>query len=1074
MSRKTKPFADNDVAAEADAADRLVAYADDLFWGDLGQRLGVDISDIGAIHLGVYREWRTRHRINIFEDRPVTTRAKYVLVVDKNPLTINYADADAPPGTPPYEVESYRPENGKPYLMHLQHWDILGDVSVDDSAELRRVGFPSGFADVLGAMSQEARQVYKRSIGDIHDRPTALKDTKPKKFARILSSYGTYKTTDGAYFPRWEPGREGQGPIPSTYSDAMLANATHAVRLERERDYLMLMSPNGYRLFQLAENDGELNATEIAFSFDTFHDELPADRRRWYQAVLFYAAQGDDRTAPVRRRRYKVAGRGAERLMLDPRRKVEALVGEQDAASRLGLGEPFDWFCEMVAAYFPDRFTVLDFSQSAVQMDPAIMRGLKGWADQATREVFAATPSRNPFLAPLDEIHKQQVIALLGNPDVLVLPQGFITARNSRFIGGNLSYCYRRDIDNGAVVIESTTEFLRNLYVGGISQIVYDGTVGVIPLVALLFITVAAVPVTLAVGPAFLARYVTKELTRKGAERIALDLAKRAAPALAARMGSLVATVFIYAGDEHDPQGAGHRWRAFADGFFQGYLVNTIHDSFYRGVVVRNLSEGIPEYRYYKWAKRIYTAVDRAQRVVTLVQEKLDRESIDEGIALFKKAMGHTLQGVVLLVSALHYSSHDDAKAALQIFGAVPGGEPPDPAHWELESGHQVAHIAGQIEDALKLHDLDSLLEELENSRTLKFAITAAILNPHIWKAIAYTWGNRPFTWKKWQVKWIEPARPAIILVLVASMVGVLAYIESETDGGISDFPVDKLGEILWSLVSDLPGASTDRAKINGEIVGNLLGVFVFNSFIAKEMTFKNKKKKWADKSAGDKWAALLDTPLLGTTITGTMKIGVIGPILRLVFRRYVSLYEDLRRRGVFSLEQNEQSIGAFLSRVADDELERQDRAHLSHFRTDEESVSFSLEKLVVVLLRMRVMLARDLASYYRAAKDGPMADSLKDDLEAFKTLARESGVSAAVTAHGHTTYRLMAVHLHAAIGHLEEAIRSLMTTFTKTLPKMSWLDVLRELGLDVDLDKAEEAFKREVKRLEVFRGGQP
>jgi len=527
----------------------------------------------------------------------------------------------------------------------------------------------------------------------------------------------------------------------------------------------------------------------------------------------------------------------------------------------------------------------------------------------------------------------------------------------------------------------------------------------------------------------------------------------------------MVATIFIYADDDKDPNSGAHKWRAFADGFFTGYLVNTLTDSFFRGVVENGIKGGIKEYRYYVWAKRIYAAVDKVQEVVQTLEGELDKKSIDKGMALFKDAIGHLGQGVLLLVSALYYSDYDEANQALEVFGSGPDDEPPpDPAHWELEAGAQLAHIAEKI--LAKLGDVDDLLASLKSSKTLKVGITIAILHPHVWKAISDTWQNRPFTWKKWEVKYIRPARPAIIMVVLASMVGALVYLDDQTDGAF----FDTTGDLIWGLVEDLPGKDVKQAKVFGEIIGNVLGVFAFNSFTHKAPTFANKKKKWATKTTGEKWAALLDTPFFGTSLAHNMKIGVVGPILKLVFKRYVSLYQRLKDKGVFALDHTEETIGQFLSVVDDAALEKRNLGHLKYFRTEEESVGFSLERLVTILFRLRTMLARDLQHYLEAAYNVPeMKEMLADDLEAFQKLAKDSGLSAAVEGHAHTAYKLMTVQLHAAVSHLEDALKALMTGFTSK-SAMSWLKLLGELGLDIAVEEAEDALKRESERLKDFQ----
>ena len=214
----------------------------------------------------------------------------------------------------------------------------------------------------------------------------------------------------------------------------------------------------------------------------------------------------------------------------------------------------------------------------------------------------------------------------------------------------------------------------------------------------------------------------------------------------------------------------------------------------------------------------------------------------------------------------------------LHLFGQEIDHEPPNPAEWELEAGFQLGEIAEQIANELKLHDLDDVLTALRKSRAFPALLAAGMLSPHIWKTIAYTWGTRPFSWKKWEVKWVRPARPAIIMVAIASMIGLLMYADDQLDDKL--FPT--LQELLLGLVRDLPGPTADRAKLNGEVVGNVVGVFMFNSLVFKATNRAPQKKKWKDNNAEEKWAKLTNMPLLGSSIQRNLKIGTVGPILRL------------------------------------------------------------------------------------------------------------------------------------------------------------------------------------------------
>jgi len=624
-------------------------------------------------------------------------------------------------------------------------------------------------------------------------------------------------------------------------------------------------------------------------------------------------------------------------------------------------------------------------------------------------------------------------------------------------------------VKNGAVFVQTHNDFVWDAYLIEVAQIVYGNTAGVIPLGGLVAACAAAPFVVTAIGPAAMARFITEE----GAKRAAGELAKRAAmrlvPALAAKMTSLVTSLFVYAGGEDEPNGDVHKWRAFADGFFRGYLVNTLYDGFVRGSIGTTLAEGIPEYRYYKMVRRLQHVIERVHQVVQTLERELTKESARAGVEHFKKAMGHTVNGVLLLMSSLYHLEHDQVNPILHLFGQEIDQEPPNPAEWELEAGFQLGEIAEQLANELKLHDLDDVLAALRRSRAFPALLAAGMLSPHIWKTIAYTWGNRPFTWKKWEVKWIRPARPAIIMVAIASMIGLLMYADDQLDDKL--FPT--LQELLIGLVRDLPGPTADRAELNGEVVGNVVGVFMFNSLVFQATNRAPQKKKWKDNNAEEKWHKLTSTPLVGSSIQRNLKIGTVGPILRLLLRRYVTLYEDMRAKGVFGMVQTEETIETFLDAVDDQRLERENMARLQVFQTAEESVGFSLSRLVRILFRLRTLLARDLeVALGKTARSVLEKQGIIEDVEAFKRLAQVSGMSAAVEKHATLAYKTFAMHLHAAVSQLEEALKHLMTKFTAD--EKSWLELLRELGLDIDVGKAQHLFDEEMKRLEVLRAGGP
>ena len=1063
----SSPFKTADPATEQAAIERLLSYVDELFQGEMALTLGVGIERVEAIHLGAYRRWRMPTPVKVLDGRDEWTATLFGLVIDKNPLEVVRDPLELEPGER-YRVKPYRADLASAYVTHLLHWHQFADIAVDDTGEMARSGMPKAFAEALGSMSTETREVYQTNLRDIHDRPASLRKIKPKRFMKVLATYGTYAAPAGDYFAKWQPGEVGSRDVVSAYTDEMLAHSTSEVYLKQGGDYLLLTTPNGYRLFALAEDEhGLLSAKELIGSYDSFHFGLLETSRRT-TAVLFHAANGFNKNIVEGRRRPRPGKGGGERIMLDPRQLVESLLGVDNAQQLSNAGDPWAWFVEMVKGFFPDPFYVIDFAEHSVRPDAGAFGSVRQWGIDAAKKALASAADPNQHLLEVNAQRRKDIEAVLVDPDKLVIPQGTRFGA-ARFIGADGSWVYLRDVKNGAVFVQTHNDFVWDAYLIEVAQIVYENTAGVIPLVGLVAACAAAPFVVTAIGPAAMARFITEE----GAKRAAGELAKRAAmrlvPALAAKMTSLVTSLFVYASGDDDPNGDAQKWRAFADGFFRGYLVNTLYDGFVRGTIGTTLAEGIPEYRYYKMVRRLQHVIERVHTVVQTLERELTKESARAGVEHFKKAMGHTVNGVLLLMSSLYHLEHDQVNPILHLFGQEIEHEPPNPAEWELEAGFQLGELAEQLANELKLHDLDDVLTALRKSRAFPALLAAGMLSPHIWKTIAYTWGARPFSWKKWEVKWIRPARPAIIMVAIASMIGLLMYADDQLDDKL--FPT--LQELVLGLVRDLPGPTADRAQLNGEVVGNVVGVFMFNSLAFKAANRAPQKKKWKDNNAEEKWTKLTDSPLLGSSIQRNLKIGTVGPILRLLLRRYVTLYEDMRAKGVFLAQHSEETIGAFLDSIDDEKLERENMARLQVFQTDEESVAFSLSRLVRVLFRLRTLLARDLeTALSEKARSIIAQQGIVEDVEAFKRLAQVSGMSAAVEKHATLAYKTMAMHLHAAVSQLEEALKHLMTEFTSQ--KKSWLELLRELGLDIDVGKAQHLFDEEMKRLEVLRAGGP
>ena len=203
------------------AVERLLAYVDELFQGEMAQTTGVSIDRVEAIHLGSYRQWRKPKVVKVLEGRDRYTATLFGLVIDKNPLEVMRDPLELDPDER-YRVKPYRADLARPFVTHLLHVQQFADIPVDDVSEMARSGMPPAFAEALGSMSTETREVYQTNLRDIHDRPASLRKIKPKRFMKVLATYGTYASPAGDYFAKWQPGEVGSRDVVSAYTDEML------------------------------------------------------------------------------------------------------------------------------------------------------------------------------------------------------------------------------------------------------------------------------------------------------------------------------------------------------------------------------------------------------------------------------------------------------------------------------------------------------------------------------------------------------------------------------------------------------------------------------------------------------------------------------------------------------------------------------------------------------------------------------------------------------------------------------------------------------------------------------------
>lgn len=1066
---------------------RLRSYANVLFYGETGARLEIDPLKRAKLMLGFYVSSQAlppkERVIKPFPDHDHEIRMQYLLMVDAKPLPIQ----PSPSGEPDEYVIGEWQRSGQSLPTPLLHWSTLADFSEDDEAELLRCGVPKSFAKAFGGMSRDARHVYKQALGTIRDKPPELDKVKAQTFLRTLAGLGTYSPKSGAYFEKWQPD-DGTGRArtwPGSLSTDFIKRASSEVLLGVGRDYVLVTSELSFELYEIhKEDDGELKLTSQLGGYETKHGMLDWSRPR--TVVLFHALAGEKQTKKRTPQQFRVLKATPQRLLLDPRGMVESINGGEAGGKLLDLNDSFDWFVEMCIAYFPNMFYPIDFDRHGKNFERSdAFKMLKSEMDKIVRWLIEGN-DRDVVAEKLDEIRRAEIESWLKQDGVIVFPQTAKFGDHVRLVGAENHWIYMRDLRTGAVFAEHMEDFIASYRVGVIATDVYESTRGVIPLVGLMFAAAgigfgAAVAAT-ALGGTLVRKvitdFTTKELTSMAIKRAARYMA----PAIVAFTGRLVATLFVY----HDPTNVtAKRWRAFAEGFFQGYVTNTLYDQFYKKLILGTLTKGPKEYRAYVMIKRVYAAIDKARVIINKLEEELDEESVKNGLVKFETAATHLLQGVALLFPAVHYAEHHDVCELAETVASGHDGatevEAPDEDLYQFESSVQIAKIASDLRPYVQ--DVKKLLD---TSAPLTIAIGAAVFKRDIaigvrelakasGKGVAWAWDKRPDKMKGFEQRAATQLKNPTIWKILAGVALASGVIHEVVTGGkgvkaVKDGAVatvdglakafEMLEPLFEELVTSWPGSTEDRARTHGELVGGMLGAIAFNKFLFGTSAEKKaaKTKKFGDAHLGQKWIKLNESPILGSSMKRNLKVGIIGPILAAIFRRYISLFRHLKTHGWPNApERTEEMIGTLLSEAENDELEQEGLKHLSLFKTEEESTSFSLSELVKVLFRLRTMVRNDLRSYLASRtheRNVEITKILPEEFDALINAAKTWGMPDLAAQYAPQLFAVMASHLYVALSELGQAFEALFEPFTKG--GKGWFVLLKELGLDIgDADAA-------------------
>ncbi|MEZ4364575.1 MAG: hypothetical protein R3B48_30645 [Kofleriaceae bacterium] len=943
-------------------------------------------------------------------------------------------------------------DTAEPRNVHLVTWSRLADPVVDDREELLRCGFP--YAMPLAAMTREFRSsVYGKNLGEIHERPRGVDAAAGVPFLRALAQGGTYDAR-GDYFPKWRSGKENRPPYESNTSDRFLKQAFRELLLARDQIYVVITGPLGLVVYQIVDGPNGKRGRAYAGGIpeSQYLDQASLKRAGKTPYEMWWVITADGLEEPPRHQKRKgreIPGDTSTIEVIDPKAMVLETLGKR-SASMLDHREPFAWFVELVSLRFPDRFYVLDLSQlhntwqawnsvplaaSRNAVHPQILRAMVGDQDGAgtsAPELFSS-------------FARAQVEAALADPTKLVLPQGLLTGRD-RFIGVDDLYAYLRNLDSGLISVLPLSDYVTALAAGAFGEELYQSTQWIIPMskavafgaaIAVGGWALSGMGATAAGIRTWAMKYVRGEVTTK----VLREVAKRFGPALAAKLVELVLALW----DDDEPKGGAAgaqgrregastktRWRHFASGFFQGYVVQTLHENLYQKVF-KLVSEGPKEYRLAVAIKKVYLAAERIQEVFARLEAELDQAAVQRATESFQSAAQHLIRGVGLLLTALYYVDHQQASSFFELFGKGSSLATPHSAEeWEAEATHQIARIAQLVTKSIdKFTSIDDLLEELRNNELIAAGAAMAVFHAQIWAVVKHTWKVSRSGVKKVPFNNGRKRKWAVYALVISAVM----LIPSQTMDQIEDFvgeAVQKMYAIVRDVLYAFPGRSIDEARLFGKITGHLLGGVVLNNFL-----FGGEKSQRGP----------LRSPIVATTLKRNLKYGITKSLLAVIFKRYLSLYDRLVKQGVLNEARREEDFAALAHTFREEELNRRGMSHLMSFESEDEN-SMSLRELATALAGYHVVLREDGVSLLRDHYASDLA-RIKHDLEDTAKLGDELGLTTFAERSTKALFVAMNTHLRLAFGELSAALHALFEPFS-TDGAFSWIILLKELGLDV------------------------
>ncbi len=419
--------------------------------------------------------------------------------------------------------------------------------------------------------------------------------------------------------------------------------------------------------------------------------------------------------------------------MVDPRKLVEASLGAE-VTGKLGIseGDEWAWFTQMCAALFAEPYYKLDLNQ-ARSVHPWVRKfGADGVAAETLKFMEKAWKEQGPDDGkPITRATRNRVRKLMADKNFLVIPQGFPSSKNTRFIGSDGHYAFDRDLETGFVYVLPTYEYIGALAEGKFYADLHKDVKWLVPMMeAVAYLAAAAVG-----GWAMGAR---KGFLKQATKEIVKEAVRAVRPALVAMLVDIMLDLItkpvmklLKQLDEADGDGDGETqpwdeaenyielWQEFLRGFFDGYIVLNLEGR------VNKLQDIVmpDEAKAVLIVTRLYELVQKFRDFLERIEGKLTDGAIAKILFNLNKSATHLVRGMASGAALLYYLDIDTVKPLLEVIST--DEKAPDPKHWAEESQKFFESVTAKLEEAGA--NAGSLRDLLDIGGTKPVAIGVAV-----------------------------------------------------------------------------------------------------------------------------------------------------------------------------------------------------------------------------------------------------------------------------------------------------------------------------------------------------------